>query len=116
MNVGRTLRRTVRPIWVAGLAATAWVNRRQLRSALGFGKPAGSGHAESALVPAVGDTVTVRTTTTTWADPRRRFHRRTTVPGNAGTTVPESPVATDAALLADRTLLTDEPSLTDKEV
>lgn len=109
MNVGRTLRRTVRPIWVAGLAATAWVNRRQLRSALGFGKPAGGGHAESALVPAVGDTVTVRTTTTTWADPRRRFHRRTTVPGNA-TAVPESPIPTETALL------TDEPSLTDKDV
>ena len=104
MNVGRTLRRTVRPIWVAGLAATAWVNRRQLRGALGFGKPARDGHAATVLVPGAGDTVTVRTTTATWANPRRHFHRRTTVSGHAGTPVPVSPNPSET------------PSLTDGEV
>ncbi len=43
MNVGRTVRRTIRPLWIAGLAATVWVNRAGVRSALGFGKKAPDG-------------------------------------------------------------------------
>lgn len=84
MNAGRTLRRTIRPIWVAGLAAAAWINRRELRSALGRRKPPSGDPTPVVLVPAAGETVTVHTTTATWAKPRRRFHRRTTVPGHAG--------------------------------
>ncbi|HRA83439.1 MAG TPA: hypothetical protein PLT40_03895, partial [Ilumatobacteraceae bacterium] len=82
MNVGRTVRRTIRPLWIAGLAATVWVNRAGVRSALGFGKKAPDGRGPSldgaALdgpslsLPATGDTVTVRTTVATWARPRRR--------------------------------------------
>lgn len=83
MNAGRTLRRTIRPIWVAGLAAAAWVNRRQLRRALGRDKPSSGDRTPVVVVPAAGETVTVRTTTATWAKPRRRFHRRTTVHGRA---------------------------------
>ena len=72
MNVGRTVRRTIRPLWIAGLAATVWVNRAGVRSALGFGKKAPDGRGPSldgaALdgpslsLPAAGDTVTVRST------------------------------------------------------
>lgn len=97
MNVGRTLRRTIRPIWVAGLAAAAWVNRRELRAAVGRGKRSNADRTPVVVVPTAGETVTVRTTTATWAKPRRRFHRRTTVHGHpanplsAGTATSEKP-------------------------
>ena len=40
------------------------------------------------------DTVTVRTTVATWARPRRRFHRRTTLPGSARTSAPAAAATT----------------------
>ena len=111
MNVARTLRRTARPSWVAGLVAAAWVNRRELRSALGLGKPAVSGHNPTVLVPAAGDTVTVRTTTATWAQPRRRFHRRTTLQGHPGNSAAVGPSHT-----TDTPSPTEMPSPTGREV
>jgi hypothetical protein len=33
MNIGRTIRRTVRPLWVAAVGAALWSNRRQLLEA-----------------------------------------------------------------------------------
>ena len=114
MNVGRTVRRTIRPLWIAGLAATVWVNRAGVRSALGFGKKAPDGRGRSldgaALdgpslsLPAAGDTVTVRTTVATWARPRRRFHRRTTLPGSARTSAPAAAATTGQP--SDLTVLT----------
>lgn len=69
-NIGRALRRTIRPIWIAGLGAAAWSNRFKVQEALGL-KPAGQ-RPDS-------DAVSVRSTTTTWTQQLRRRPRSTTV-------------------------------------
>jgi hypothetical protein len=80
MNAGRTFRRTVRPLWIAGLATAAWVNRANLRRALG----ASDGHPDDAIAASTGDRITRRTTTTAFVWPSRRSHRRTTLHGATG--------------------------------
>ncbi|MCY7301399.1 MAG: hypothetical protein LH616_19590 [Ilumatobacteraceae bacterium] len=69
-NIGRLLRRTIRPLWIAGLGAAAWSNRAKVQEALGH-KPA--------AVPGDGESVTLRTTVATWTKPLRGRHRSTTV-------------------------------------
>ncbi len=38
-NIGRSIRRALRPLWIAGLGAAAWSNRTKVQQALGL-KPA----------------------------------------------------------------------------
>jgi len=38
MNVARSLRRAIRPVWIGAAAAVAFSNRAAVRRALGFGK------------------------------------------------------------------------------
>lgn len=64
MNIGRSLRRAIRPLWIAGLGAAAWSNRAKVQEALGH-------KLSPTLQPAAGDKVTVRTTVATWTKPLR---------------------------------------------
>lgn len=64
MNIGRSLRRAIRPLWIAGLGAAAWSNRAKVQEALGQ-------KLSPTLQPAAGDKVTVRTTVATWTKPLR---------------------------------------------
>jgi hypothetical protein len=91
MNAGRTFRRTVRPLWLAGLVTAAWVNRARLRRALG----GADGHPDEPIVASTeGGRVTRRTTTTAFVWPRRHSHRRTTLHGAATRPQPMSVVET----------------------
>ena len=104
-NIGRSLRRAIRPLWIAGLGAAAWSNRAKVQQALGQ-KPA--------AVPPAGESVTVRTTVATWTKPLRRRHRTTTVhlPSSAlpadMTTTFDEPTVTVPPRLADSSILTEE--------
>lgn len=69
-NIGRSLRRAIRPLWIAGLGAAAWSNRAKVQQALG---------QKRATTAPADESVTVRTTTATWTQPLRRRHRSTTV-------------------------------------
>lgn len=64
MNIGRSLRRAIRPLWIAGLGAAAWSNRAKVQAALGQ-------KLSPTLPPSAGDRVTVRTTVATWTKPLR---------------------------------------------
>ena len=72
-NIGRSLRRAIRPLWIAGLGAAAWSNRAKVQEALGQKLSPGN-------TPAAGDRVTVRTTVATWTKPLRGRNSSTTVP------------------------------------
>jgi hypothetical protein len=93
-NFGRSLRRAIRPLWIAGLGAAAWSNRSKVLEALGQ-KPA-------TPTPA-GESVSVRTTTATWTQPLRRRHR--------STTVHSSDHGASASLPADMTATFVEPTV-----
>ncbi|HQZ34710.1 MAG TPA: hypothetical protein PK020_09795 [Ilumatobacteraceae bacterium] len=47
-NIGRSLRRAIRPLWIAGLGAAAWSNRTKVLRALGQ-KPAAKPTPEDSL-------------------------------------------------------------------
>lgn len=98
-NIGRSLRRAIRPLWIAGLGAAAWSNRAKVQQALGQ-KPA--------TAPAAGESVTVRTTTSTWTKPLRRRHRSTTVHNSAVHGATSSLPADMTATLIEPTVI--EPS------
>lgn len=83
-NFGRSLRRAIRPLWIAGLGAAAWSNRTKVLQALGQ-KPSAT--------PVAGDSVTVRTTVATWTKPLRGRHRSTTV-GAPASSLPADMAAT----------------------
>jgi len=89
-NIGRLLRRTIRPLWIAGLGAAAWSNRTKVQEALGH---------KSATVPGEGESVTLRTTVATWTKPLRGRQRSTTVP------------APSSSLPADMTAEFTEPTV-----
>lgn len=100
-NIGRSIRRAIRPLWIASLGAAAWSNRAKVQEALGLQKPTAPGK------PVDGDSVTVRTTTATWTNPLRR---------RAGSTgqAPSSVFAPDvAATLSDSPTPADSPTLAD---
>ena len=56
-NIGRSLRRAIRPLWIAGLGAAAWSNRAKVQYALGLKV------APTPATPASTDSVTVFATT-----------------------------------------------------
>ena len=93
-NIGRSLRRAIRPLWIAGLGAAAWSNRAKVEQALGL-KPAAAPGAE--------DSVTVRSTT--WTMPIRRRQRSTTADVPSRGDVPSS------GLPADMTPAFTEPTV-----
>ncbi len=53
-NIGRSLRRAIRPLWIAGLGAAAWSNRTKVLRALGH---------KTAAAPTPEDSLTVFATT-----------------------------------------------------
>ena len=57
-NIGRSLRRAIRPLWIAGLGAAAWANRAKVQQVLG-NKPA----TKPAAKPVTEDSLTVFATT-----------------------------------------------------
>ena len=75
MNIGRSLRRAIRPLWIAGLGAAAWSNRAKVQEALGQ-------KLSPTFQPAAGDKVTVRTTVATWTKPLRHRSSSPTVQSN----------------------------------
>ena len=75
MNIGRSLRRAIRPLWIAGLGAAAWSNRAKVQEALGQ-------KLSPTLQPAAGDKVTVRTTVATWTKPLRSRYSSTAAHSN----------------------------------
>ena len=104
-NIGRSLRRAIRPLWIAGLGAAAWSNRAKVQQALGQ-KPGTPRPAE--------ESVTVRTTTATWTKPLRRRHRSTTVHAPSSS-LPSDMTATfiEPAVVAPSTL-SDSSSLAEE--
>ena len=100
-NIGRSLRRALRPLWIAGLGAAAWSNRAKVQEALGM-KPAAA--------PAAGESVTVRTTTATWTKPLRRRNRSTTLHA------PSNALPADMAAAFTEPTVTVPPTLSDSSI
>lgn len=71
-NIGRSIRRTIRPLWIAGLGAAAWSNREKVQQAIGQALGQKPVDKKPGAGPADGELVTVRTTIKTWTRPLRR--------------------------------------------
>lgn len=106
MNIGRSLRRAIRPLWIAGLGAAAWSNRAKVQEALGQ-------KLSPTLQPAAGDKVTVRTTVATWTKPlRSRYSGQSNGSNRASDALPSDMAAPFAEpTVIEPSTLTDSSSL-----
>lgn len=104
-HIGRSLRRAIRPLWIAGLGAAAWSNRAKVQEALGLKPP---------TTPGDGESVTVRTTVATWTKPLRGRRRSTIVPAPSSSLPADMATPVVEPTVVVPSALTDSSSVTEE--